>query len=162
MDPIEKDFLELYEILGAHQGVDGQLTRIMGLVAISPETPSLDEIARKTGYSLASVSNKVSLLESIGILRKVRKPGSRKIYAAMEKDSLRMWRDSSALKHEAMVIFNKRLPKVISKYSKKKLTDEQKKKLQTIQDFQKTMVALTSVLQDTVKKLDKLMKEREK
>jgi hypothetical protein len=40
----------------------------------SVENVMLDEIAEKTGYSLASISNKMKILANIGLIKKTRKP----------------------------------------------------------------------------------------
>ena len=162
MDEIEREFLDIYTVLGAHQGVDEQFSRIYGLVLVSPEDLSLDEIARKTGYSLASVSSKAKMLESIGLVRKLRKPKSRKLYLTVNKDPLTMMSDMSKMKAQALKITVPKLQKLIDSYEGKKLSDEQKQKLSRIHDLYVIMGSVGKIMTHMIAEFDKALKEREK
>jgi DNA-binding transcriptional regulator GbsR (MarR family) len=54
--------------------------RIFALALISNEARSLDEIAETLGVSKASVSNDTRLLERLGFIERVSRPGDRKDY----------------------------------------------------------------------------------
>ena len=60
--------------------------RIIAALLSSKEPLSLQDIAQKTGYSLAAVSLSLDLLEVLGIIRKIKNPNDRKLYARIEGD----------------------------------------------------------------------------
>ena len=78
MDELEKKFSGMYRKIGAMQGMDDLFSSIFSLLVLEPEDIAMDELAKKTGYSVASISNKVKILKVHGIVKKSRKPGSKK------------------------------------------------------------------------------------
>lgn len=64
---------------------------IYGVLFFEDEPLSLGEIARKTGYSLSHVSTALKLLENIGLVKRIKKPGDKKAYYTAIKN-IREWR----------------------------------------------------------------------
>lgn len=64
---------------------------IYGVLFFEDEPMSLGEIADRTGYSLSHVSTALKLLESIGLVRRVKKPGDKRAYFTAIKN-IREWR----------------------------------------------------------------------
>ncbi len=62
--------------------------RILSALLIAEQSLSLQELCKTTGYSPASVSLSLDLLELVGIVKKVKKRGDRKLYAKLEGDLL--------------------------------------------------------------------------
>ena len=63
MKELEKRFIEMYNKIGRVQGMDNLLTSIFALLILEPDDIAMDDLAHKTGYSLASISNKIKLME---------------------------------------------------------------------------------------------------
>ena len=62
--------------------------RIIASLLSSKKPLALQEIAKKTGYSMAAISLSLDLLEVLGIIRKMKNPNDRKLYARIEGDML--------------------------------------------------------------------------
>lgn len=75
-----EQFIERAGLLWEQDGLPRIAGRIFGLTLVSPEALSLDEIAATLNVSKASVSNDTRLLERLGFLERVSRPGDRKDY----------------------------------------------------------------------------------
>ena len=64
---------------------------------------SMDELTKQTGYSLASISLSLDLLEIIGIIKKFRS-GDRKVYARLDGDLIEGMRNALMLKLQKEII----------------------------------------------------------
>lgn len=155
MDSLEKEMIDFYRAAGRLQGVDDSLTTIMGVLFLEPREISMEELAKKTGYSLASICNKIRMFEPAGFVKRIRKPGTKKIFLSAEKDVLKILKKGFIIKQESVIKLSKeRLPGIIEKYKKKKLTDEQKEKLKIIEDYYKGMLRFESIIKEILQKLD--------
>ena len=96
----------------------------------------MDELAKKTGYSLASVSNKVKMLESLGMVTRRTKPGSRKVFLYTEKNLLDIMKQQLIKKQEYAIKMAKGTAFSIIEKNKNKLKSEkQKRKLKIIENY---------------------------
>jgi DNA-binding transcriptional regulator GbsR (MarR family) len=75
-----QEFIERAGMLWEADGLPRIAGRIFALALVSEEAISLDEIARMLGVSKASVSNDTRLLERLGFIERVSRPGDRKDY----------------------------------------------------------------------------------
>ncbi|MDB4908567.1 MAG: hypothetical protein JWO05_3351 [Gemmatimonadetes bacterium] len=73
-------FIERFGLLWEEDGAPRIAGRIAGLALITEGSLSLDEIATRLGVSKASVSNDTRLLERMGFIERVSRPGDRKDY----------------------------------------------------------------------------------
>lgn len=76
--------------------------RIISALLVENKPLSLQELSRKTGYSLASISLSLDLLELVGIIRKSKQ--NRRIYAKIEGDILEGLRNAMLLKIQKNII----------------------------------------------------------
>ena len=75
MEQLNNKIVELFQEMGRGQGMTDSL--IMDLFArlyMSPEPVAMEDLAKQTGYSLASVSNKIKMLAPMMQIKKTRKP----------------------------------------------------------------------------------------
>lgn len=160
---LEQDFIYFVSKAGATQGLDSFMMKLFAISYISTDDISLDELSKKTGYSLASISNKMKLLESIGLIKKIRKPKSKKIYIKIEKNILKLHRDLLITKEATTIkIAKELLPSIISKHKSKKITKDEKNKLKVIEEYQKQILIVEKVIKKIIKEFDKALKEYEK
>ena len=75
-----QEFIERAGMLWERDGLPRIAGRIFALALLSDEARSLDEIASVLGVSKASVSNDTRLLEQLGFIERVSRPGDRKDY----------------------------------------------------------------------------------
>lgn len=79
---------------------------------------SLQELGEKTGYSVAAVSLSLDLLELVGMIRKIKNAGDRKLYASLEGDILEGLRNALLLKLQKDIVLTKQ---ELDKYGKDEL-----------------------------------------
>ena len=81
-------FIERMGLLWEHEGLTRIAGRIFGLALVSPDPCSLDEMAESLGVSKASVSNDARMLEKLGFIERVSRPGDRRDYYQITRDSI--------------------------------------------------------------------------
>jgi len=70
---------------------------IYGVLFFEDEPLSLGKIAERTGYSLSHVSTALKLLENIGLVKRIKKPGDKRAYYTAIKN-IREWRKEAYYK----------------------------------------------------------------
>ena len=80
MDPRTSRFTDRLAVLFERDGQPPIAGRIFGLLLLSEEALSLDELAEILGVSKASASTNARLLAQFGVAEQVRRPGSRRDY----------------------------------------------------------------------------------
>lgn len=101
------------EVLKA-QGTKRVNAKIISLAFTEPQELTLEELAKQTNYSLATVSNTARYLESIKIIERVRKPRSKKLYIRPRRDFLKNFEENLKQMHETQVVMTKQeLPELI-------------------------------------------------
>ena len=149
MDNIEKDIVEYFKKIGAVQGLDELTSTIIGILYTAIDAITMEDIVRKTGYSLASVSNKVKVLADFGIIKKYTKPGNKKIYLHIEKDHMKMIKSGLAIIEKKLEITKKEIPLILKKHKKSK-----DKRLNNLKSIQKQMEPVSKLLKEFVNKLE--------
>lgn len=147
MEKLDKEFMDYISMMGKGFGMGDSMLRIFAALYIEPEDVPLERIAEKTGYSLASVSNTVRMLENMGAIRRSRKPGSKKVYVFLEKDMFRF--NIMKIDMAKSFIINpakKKLPSIIKTYKKQAKNDEEKKKLAIIKNYYEQILAFEDLL----------------
>jgi DNA-binding transcriptional regulator GbsR (MarR family) len=74
MNGIEEDFMQFLSGMTKVFGTQDLMLKVFALLFIEPEEIAMDDIAKKTGYSLASISNTMKMLENIGGIKRIHKP----------------------------------------------------------------------------------------
>ncbi|MGM5481371.1 MAG: GbsR/MarR family transcriptional regulator [Nanobdellota archaeon] len=140
-EPI-KDYEELVlEILKA-QGAPRVGAKIISIAFTEPEDQSLEELAEKTNYSLATVSNTVRNLEGLRVIERMRKPGSKKIYVKPQRDFIKNFEQNMKTVHNTQISMGlEKLPHIITglkenirKTKDKKWKDHFKEHLKVIEN----------------------------
>ena len=86
MDPSTTRFTDRLAVLFENDGQPPIAGRIFGLLLLSDEALSLDELAEDLGVSKASASTNARLLAQLGVVEQVRRAGSRRDYYRMAPD----------------------------------------------------------------------------
>lgn len=89
VDTRTRQFIERMGLLSEADGLPRIAGRIFGLMLLSPDERSLDEIAEALGVSRASVSTDARRLADRGLLERRSRPGDRRDYYAISPDSFR-------------------------------------------------------------------------
>lgn len=153
----EGEFRSFMEKMCQMAGLDQLSSKIIALVYISPEDIAMDEIARETGYSLSSISLKITMLAQFEIISKTRKPNSKKYYVHMEKNFIDTTIDQLVHKQQNQLSYAKsELPQIIEKFRERAKTDDDKKKLTIVEDYQGQIMKFDSVIVDMIDMLKKI------
>jgi DNA-binding transcriptional regulator GbsR (MarR family) len=86
MDPETSRFTDRLAVLFETDGQPPIAGRIFGLLLLSDDVLSLDQLAEALGVSKASASTNARLLAQLGVVEQARRPGSRRDYYRIAPD----------------------------------------------------------------------------
>lgn len=157
MENLEREFLEFLKGVYKSFGLDTLSSNLYAILFIEPNEISIEELSKKTGYSLASISNKMRILESIGIAKRIKKPGTKKVYYIVEKDIIKIqMKKMEMFSDKLMTPAKESLPKIIKDYKEKTLTDKDKQKLEIIENFYSQMQKIQKGIEHMKQYFDKI------
>ncbi|UCD04363.1 MAG: winged helix-turn-helix transcriptional regulator [Candidatus Woesearchaeota archaeon] len=151
----KKEFIELVCEINKSKGLDELSSKIIGILFIEPREISLDEISKRTGYSLSAVSTSMKFLSKSDLIRRVKKPGSKKIYFYMEKDMIDSFLTVIGKTGQKVISLAKsRVPSIIDKYNleKSKTASEE---LKILKNYYKQLL----VMEEMMNKFTKMLEE---
>ena len=158
MDLIDKDFIEIYTEAGKAFGLNDSILGIWAKLYLEPDPISMENLAKDIGYSLASVCNKVKMLETAGLVKRIRKPGTKKAFLYSDKNMMKMQYDSIRKRVRFISrILDERIPAITNKFKKKKLTDKEKKKLKILEEYASQLKDVKKMLEQHTSFLGKAM-----
>ncbi|MEM5812762.1 MAG: hypothetical protein QXL09_02735 [Candidatus Aenigmatarchaeota archaeon] len=107
---IEKKIYSIFARATSSLGYSEVHGRILASLLAEKRPLSLQEISKKTNYSLGSISLSIDFLELLGVVRKFKKSGDRKIYVKLEGDLL------SALKKIVILKIEREVKEVMKEF----------------------------------------------
>ena len=135
-------------------GFDELTSKIVGTLFIEPTEVALEDLAKMTGYSLSAVSTAMKLVVRAGLVKRMKKPGSRKVYFYMEKDLIKVTMQLMQRKHELVITKTKReLPNIIEKYRTEK-SKASKEELQIIKGYSKQVLVFEKIIGSLIHMLE--------
>lgn len=139
---IEKRIFATFAEVASSIGYSPLHGQIIGVLLVKDRPLSLQEVAKETGYSASMISLSIDLLEVLGIVKKIKKIGDRKLYLELSGDLL------EALKNAILVKLQKSISGSLAEFEdgKKKLGElpgeESKRVLKTIDTLEKEIKRL--------------------
>lgn len=122
-------------------GLDTLSAKLVCLLYIHNDKIAISDLAKHTGYSLASISNKLKKVETAGIIEKTKVPGSKKIYYFMENNIFKIFEKKMEISHRVEINPAKEnIPFIIESYKGLKLTKEEKARKSIIENYYKQIV----------------------
>ena len=85
---IEKEIHTAFANIASTIGYSEIHGRIIGALLISGRKLSLQDLAKETGYSASTISLSLDLLEFLGMIKKIKNVGDRKLYVELQGDLL--------------------------------------------------------------------------
>ncbi len=156
----EEDFVSLMSEMARRNGLGEVASRIVGTLYLEPQEICLEEISKRTGYSMAAVSTDMKLLVDTAMVSRISKPGSRKLYFFMEKDFTKMIKQ--ALEKRCLINIpeaKQRLPLIIEQFRQNAAKSKDaaaKKKLEEIEQYYKTVLKFEKVFERMFREIDEL------
>ena len=157
MISIEKEFLHFTHSICHTWGLDELSSKLFGILYLEPHEISIENLSKRTGYSLASISNKMRFLEEFGMAERLKKPGSKRVYYYLDKDYIKLTRKffNKAYQTEILTI-KKSIPALMDKFKKEKLNKHELEKFKIIESLYEQAIKIDEVYQDMIKNLNTL------
>ncbi len=129
----KKEFREIvYESCKAI-GLDDFPSRLISVLQTEKEGISLGELTIITGYSLSNLSTTIKGMEDKQMVKKFKKPGSRKVYVVMDKNITSFFIELQKKRYQqSLKPSMKKIPDIIARYKDKNEFEEE---LKMIQDY---------------------------
>lgn len=98
MESAEEKIHTIFASVATSLGYSEVHGRIISALLVADKPLCMDELTKQTKYSPASISLSLDLLEMIGIVKKIKGHGDRKLYARLEGDLIEGLRNAMILK----------------------------------------------------------------
>ena len=150
----KEEFIDLLCEIHKKKGLDELSSKLLAILYIEPGELSLEELAERTGYSLSSVSSAMKLISKSGIVKKARKPGSRKLYFYMEKNIVNeLLQTLKKTMQEVVLTAKERVPKIIRRYKAERGAKEE---LKIIENYYKQLLVMEGVMKKVISMFEKV------
>jgi DNA-binding transcriptional regulator GbsR (MarR family) len=152
--PIQ-EFIEIvYESCKAI-GLDDFPSRLISVLQTEKEGISLGELSEITGYSLSNLSTTIKGMEERQMVKKFKKPRSRKVFVMMDKDITSFFIELQKKRYKQSIEPSlKKIPEIIKKY---KGNEEFQEELAIIKDYYEQ----TLFMSEETKKFIRALENRE-
>ncbi len=140
---IEKDIYSTFAEIASTIGYSDVNGRILAALLVSGKPLSMQEVANRIGLSLSSVSVSLDLLEFLGMIKRVKRAGDRKVYIELHGSLL------DGLKRAIMARLQKSVNNTLSKFEgyRSELKNGNREETERV-------LASLNVLEKEVKRLD--------
>jgi len=119
---IQERIFSTFSAVASSLGYSEVHGRIISTLLVADQPLSLDEMSKVTGYSPASISLSLDLLELVGIIKKFKHKGDRKLYVKLDGDLLEGLRNALLLK------LQKEITRTLDELDSMKTGDDKSKK----------------------------------
>lgn len=134
-------------------GIDDFSSRLLSALQSEVKEISLGELSDTTGYSLSALSTALKAMEERGLVKRFKKPGSRKVYILMDKDITTLYTELQKRRYEqSMMPILKKIPEIITKYQGQ---EEYKEELDQLDNFYKQIIFIEEVSRKYIQALEK-------
>lgn len=126
------------------------LQKMMFILLISEEEISMEELAKKTKYSLATLSNTIKFAEKINFVERVSHPGTKRVYVKAKNRFYNLVKDTIKSQYEKFIPKMSKMEEIEKKY---KIHDinQTEKRIQLIKDVKK--------INNKIKQINKILEE---
>jgi len=146
-DNIKEKIYSTFASIASSLGYSEVHGRIIVCLLINENPVSLSEVAKETGYSHSMVSLSIDFLETVGMVKRVKKPGDRKLFLQSNGSLL------EGLKRAILVKMEKNTLSCLQEF------DEYKKKLKKLKGREnERLLKAIGKLEKEIKRMDKYVK----
>ncbi|RMF55947.1 hypothetical protein D6745_00770 [Candidatus Woesearchaeota archaeon] len=159
MKEFERKFINF--IVGVYRafGMDMLSSKLLAILYLEPNEIPMEKLAKMTGYSLASVSNKMRLFEGTNTVQRIKKPGTKRVFYYMEKDFCRLMENKFKAFYEKEILPSKKfVPQLLKENRGINLNNEEKEKMRIIKNYYKQMLMIEKALRNINFHLKKMKK----
>jgi len=139
-------------------GIDDFSSRLLSTLQSEVKEMSLGELAETTGYSLSALSTALKSMEEWGLVKRFKKPRSRKVYVLMDMDITTLYTALQKNRYEKSVMpALKKIPEIIVRYQDQ---EEYKEELGQLDNFYRQTVFIEEESRKYIQALENGPKER--
>jgi len=143
VNEIKKNIYSAFSEIASSIGYSNIHGRIIAALLVFDNKLSLEELAKETGYSISTISLSLDLLEFLGMIKKMKKVGDRKLYIELQGNLL------EGLKRAFILKVQKNITSTLANFENyketlKKFKNEEGKKVLTV----------LSILEGEIRRLD--------
>jgi DNA-binding transcriptional regulator GbsR (MarR family) len=155
MEPLDQQFTDFYRIIGKSYNFDDLTTHIYARLFIDPDEVAMEDLAKETGYSLASVSNKLKILETCGVVTRRTRPGTRKVYVYADKDMMKMMMSFFVQYQQGEAVrVREEIPRMLDDLKGKKLGKREKAQAGILKKYYDDTMAFDRMISQLMAALD--------
>ncbi len=159
-DSPKEEFKEVVYESSKALGLDDFPSRLISVLQSEPGEISLGELAEITGYSLSGLSTTVKAMEERQMVKRFKKPKSRKIYVLMNKNITSFFIELQKKRYEQSVLPSlEKIPAIIEKY---KDIENSREELEIIEDYYQQTLFLAAESRKFIQSLENGLKELKK
>ena len=149
-------FVELMAETNKVCGFDDLSSKILGILFIEQNEISLDELAKKVGYSPSTISTAMKFAERMGLVKKSKKPNSKKVYFYVENDMLFTYLQIMRGQYENNILPSKtKLPRIIEQYKREESKSKNSEgELKIVENYYKGILFYERILKEFIEKLE--------
>lgn len=160
VESLKKRCVEFFTESSKINGFDDFTAKIVGVLYMEPKEISMEGLADRIGYSLSGVSTALKPLVNMGFVKRIKKPGSRKVFVYMDKNLLGTWHELMTKKYEMILLKAKHtFPEIIGDYKKKPQKNEEKE-FKIAEDYYKMILDFEKVMLKFIRMLEALETKR--
>lgn len=143
---IEKKILEDFSNVASTIGYSDLHGKIIAVLIVENKPISLQELSKKIGYSSSMISLSLDFLELLGVIKKIKKSGDRKLYIQFQGDLL------ECLKKAVLIKVQKSITNGLAEF------EQSRKALGHVHDGGKEKVLRTlNILEKEINRLNKYL-----
>jgi DNA-binding transcriptional regulator GbsR (MarR family) len=143
---IEKDIYSTFADIASTIGYSEIHGRIIAALLVANKKLSLQELSKNIGYSTSTISLSLDLLELLGMIKKIKKVGDRRLYVELHGDLLKGLKRAFLIKIRKNVDDTLKRFKEYEKILKKSKDSHKKKVLNTLKTLEKEVKRLDKYL----------------
>ncbi|MBP1909272.1 GbsR/MarR family transcriptional regulator [Methanolobus bombayensis] len=157
----KQEFTELITQNLKSEGFDEISSRIVGVLFIEPEEMSLEEISIETGYSLSAVSTAMKNLSQFHIIKRFKKPGSKKAFFFLDKNLAAIGAQALRMKYDNVILPSKKiLPDIIKKYERDG-SDKTTSEMEIVARYYRQILKLESIVKKFLDEMENIDTDEE-
>jgi len=100
---IEQNILSTFGQVAESIGYSQVHGKIIGILLVNGGEMSLQDIAKRTGYSVPMISLSLDLLDVLGVVKKTKRSGDRNVYARLSGDLLECLKKAFVIRLEKSI-----------------------------------------------------------
>ncbi|MDI6644915.1 MAG: MarR family transcriptional regulator [Methanobacteriaceae archaeon] len=163
-DSLKENFKEVVYDSCKSLGLDDLPSRLISILQSETSEISLGKLSEMSGYSLSTLSTIIRGMEDLNMVKRFKKPKSRKVYVFMDKDIISLFKELEKKRFEQISgrAINK-LSNIIDDYEDVEVYEEELEliknyqiQIQAIAEESKKFIQALDIRRDSLKKSGKI------